>query len=671
MLDTLAFSINIENKATNQSVFFIEPTSDNKPMYIMKGFIEGVYDYIKGSQETQKQTVRGLRALLEIPFLQLSEQGARIILEELHKIEKQLQSGTLDSNAMMQVQKMIRNANFSGANNRAFRESSDKPLSFFLNILNKMTSNDAGRIGKVFPKFLESFNTKELSGKYLHDIDGILLSKENFVEKHTKSGVLYHGTSRESILPIMRAGFFISDETQGTAVFGSGLYTTPDFNLANGYAGTDGFVLELNVNFSNNLRVINIKDISPDILEKLQEEAKEHNIALNQLLRESYGIDILIDGPVIVQNMDAIIRPENIMDIIRFVPDIIKNSDVTLYEKKQLWENYNGIYNMIKFMDNSGRQLVSPLECLEGILAKLKFSELSFMFETSLIHDMLKIYYKEITDASKIHPNIISLTKESYDNFSDVDIFSILSPELKNDENFILLLLKNQRELFYKLPTEMQNNEKFVLSVLKQDVDAFQCIPDRLYKSEQVALCVVNQKPIFLKIFPDEIKNNEKVVLAAIRDNIRALKFASSDLNENKDFLLKVMIIKEWPDVKDYIKEDVYNNIINEYGDNKIELKNKYFSEILKDFLEPKQATSSYLLNSANHKLDILNKKITGVENLFFDYISTLENEKEEVIRVLNESDYTDNFREYIDKLSQVSSDQEKINIDRAKKSSK
>ena len=70
MLDVLAFKLPrlaaINTAGTNS---FREPIGlvDKAPILVIKNFIEGIYDYISTGKTTDKQTVRGLRALLELP----------------------------------------------------------------------------------------------------------------------------------------------------------------------------------------------------------------------------------------------------------------------------------------------------------------------------------------------------------------------------------------------------------------------------------------------------------------------------------------------------------------------------------------------------------------------------------------------------------------------------
>ncbi len=382
MLDALAFRVHNTSNQTHliSAKTFKDPvTNDGTPVLVMKNFIEGIYDYVENGDATQKQTVRGLRALLELPFLQLSAQGKAIITAELRKIEAGLQDGTLDPDAMKQVEKMIRNAHFSGAHNRAFRESDDAPLRIFADIVSKMTPDHTKKIRTAFPKFLEELGNRDTSGRYAKDVGSLLTKPDKFINDHTNKGILYHGTACENLLPILRGGFLISNHTQGMAVCGSGLYTTKDKSTANEYAGVDGFVLELNINKNRELRILDLGNNFPSkLLKQLDDEAKEKACDLNQLLREYYGIDIIINTHVIVQNLESLILPKDFSPIVRA---LAPNPNIELFHNGRsnfLPEliKYDSFYNLANLCGCDVENTPKPLDLLAAFFQGKNINEI-------------------------------------------------------------------------------------------------------------------------------------------------------------------------------------------------------------------------------------------------------------------------------------------------------
>lgn len=435
MLDALAFKLSDKKTGpvSSKHHLFREPIgADKKKVPIIKSFIDGICDYINKGQSTQKQTIRGLRALLELPFLELSEQGKAVIISELRAISEHVRYGTLDPDAMKQVEKMVRNAHFSGAHNRGYRESKDTPLGLFVDIVNRITPTEASKIRVAFPRFLETFDNRTLTGRYQRDVSNALMDIQDFINTKTANGVLYHGTSMENVLPILRGGFIISDKKQGAAVYGSGVYTTPIKEIAQSYAKEDGQILELKINSSKPLSILDVQKLSPIVLAQLTEEADSHDCDLNELLSEKYGVDIVINEHVILQNLDAIWLPKNFAPIVNSMALLLD----TAFSRDQIaWseiEKYESFYHLAAFCGTPLKGIRTPDEV---------FASLCNTAQVNMRDNLGCTLLMNMVQANK--PNWVAyLLKHKKNDLASTDRFNktALNYAFNNTELFRLLL---------------------------------------------------------------------------------------------------------------------------------------------------------------------------------------------------------------------------------------
>ncbi|CAO5680067.1 MAG: hypothetical protein HEEMFOPI_01621 [Holosporales bacterium] len=301
---------------------------------IMTKFINGELQYLNaqnGMPAKDKQTIRGLRALLEIPFLRFDEPSKKIVIDELKNIS------SLSTDAQEQIKKMLRNARLANANNR-FQSpcmGDDDLISVIQNILQEK-----------IPTYLPDQRTKLDQDALPSDMPP-LMPVGDFIKDYTDHGVLYHGTKDlMNLLAILRNGFYISKNGQGIAVQGSGVYTTKKKSTAEGYA-TGGIVLPLTVRTDLDLRILNKDD------KKIQEEWRAMD---NETLAKTYGIDIIIDKHVILQNARVIKKQKNVTDIIRAIQnDMIQKihagNYVNLNQANLVLSPYKGYSLLAKVFD--------------------------------------------------------------------------------------------------------------------------------------------------------------------------------------------------------------------------------------------------------------------------------------------------------------------------------
>lgn len=303
---------------------------------IMEYFFQGNIEYLsgEGQRDPGKQTIRGIRSLLEIPFLDLTPDGKEQLLKELRELHNKIERGdSLSPQALKQFNKMIRNARFEGAGNRFARPRADDEIAQLISKISALASKNEKDIPLV-PEFTqwEKIENRQIPDKA---IDPWLMPVKEFHEQYTHNGKLYHGTPEiDYLLAMIRNGLIASiPGKQGGAAFGTGFYTTPELLTASVYASTQGAVLELPVNKSEQLRVLDYeKFINTPEGKKAQENANSAQQNINQYLAERYHVDVIIRTHPLIMNVAAVTLPKKVEQLVqakistglKSLPDFLK-----------------------------------------------------------------------------------------------------------------------------------------------------------------------------------------------------------------------------------------------------------------------------------------------------------------------------------------------------------
>lgn len=290
---------------------------------IFKTFIKGSFDYLPPSdpdslKDPDKQTVRALRPLLEIPFLVVGK-GKDLLLIDLEKLIAKTREGVaLSPGAYEQFEKMIRNARFEGAHNRFYLpfpedKKADRQIETLVFQLSEASKKGEKNL-PLIPEFVINRNPIGRPDSCDLKKEGLLMDKLEFLIFHTDQGKLYHGTPYlDNILSVIRNGFIISSEKVGSAAKGRGAYATPLQNVAGQYGVPIEFSLKRNVE----PRVLDWQEVQEKpIIKQLVREAEYKKIDPFQYLSEHCNVDIIINEYVLIQNSGIIELPKDIRDII-------------------------------------------------------------------------------------------------------------------------------------------------------------------------------------------------------------------------------------------------------------------------------------------------------------------------------------------------------------------
>jgi hypothetical protein len=290
---------------------FVEPDGHD---YIVDDFLRGTYRYLEPQrgqkrESFEKQVIRGVRPLIELPFLDLDAKSAKQFERELRILIAQLKKdGKLDAKALEQVGKAIRNGRRALGNNRVVRAGSEVEK-----LIRELSDELAARGLERIPEYVDHAPIGLRDPLKKSELNGfpreLLTPIEDFIAKRSTNGILSHGTpTLDNAMAMMRGGIYYSGGRygQGTFMQGGGGYAGSSDEAAKHFE--KGFTLHLEIR--NDPRVNAVID-SP----KFQKWIKTHNIeakakALNmdthQYLQRYHGIDFIAKESVLILNTGAL-----------------------------------------------------------------------------------------------------------------------------------------------------------------------------------------------------------------------------------------------------------------------------------------------------------------------------------------------------------------------------
>lgn len=354
-LDWLAFPV-----TNDMDQKFRFPGGDENQQ-IMTLFLEGQVDYRSPQvalQDSDKQTVRGLRPLMEVPFLKFTPKGMLIMSQELKALilrvteakknvtgiithEMLPEKGILSQGAVDEFGKLIRQARFEGAHNRfvnpirCLSENEIENLVYNLSTeIGGLGGEEDASGGKKLPLIPEFLVNKKISAnrgdKGNLEAQGYLMPVDEFIDICTDKGIVYHGTPEiQYVLRMVLNGLIPSTSKQGSADEGRGFYTVKEIgsgvNTPTHFASTDGLVIPFKIRRNLPLRILDLRsEKGKELLKQLNPDLdtssgfanrywgrKPAANAVFETLVNKYDIDIILYGVTLIQNTAAVEMPKN------------------------------------------------------------------------------------------------------------------------------------------------------------------------------------------------------------------------------------------------------------------------------------------------------------------------------------------------------------------------
>lgn len=514
LLDTLAFEI---IKPENNRKRYGKIKMPDQHQDVIEDFLSGVYEYVQpllleeNSQSTSDESVntrfdenhshnhaiRCLRPLLSMPFIKLKDES--VIIRELRNILEDINNGLpLEAKAKDQFEKMVRNAQFQLAQNRPYREPEGSPLNLALQIAEVVFTKGKGMNDKVrflLPAFLQwlpldtrSVEQIEAISPTYNKLSQYLLSTKDFIELHTNNGILYHGTDASAGLSVLRGGFIVSTDKQGTAAYGPGVYTTPHKHVAGTYSGSEGIVLPISI-ASHNIKIIDWINV-PDTLKKtLEVEARESNYEhVFELLRarDKYGIDVIVHEHVIIQNQAAIVLDQSMKLMFESVFNTLdaelkqdsypKLLDLLMSTSYQTYSNY---YQLFMDIGMGLRRDVHPY----SFLVKYSLNDIVDCYINNpdyFTYEMLKYIIDNVRDDNFKENLLKTIIKVRDEIFNKLDFKSLVNISFGIDPNSFLLskyyvIIKNIESSMSLLSANVvkkgERNDKSLYCLCRDGID--------------------------------------------------------------------------------------------------------------------------------------------------------------------------------------------------------
>lgn len=382
-IDFLAFDI--------QKGRFVEPSTEGE---IANDIVRGLYHYVAPTspdkiEDPAKQTVRGIRPLIELPFLRIANEDRfkselKELIENLPKLESRAVNKVLD-----QFNKATRNARFSAAHNRLYRGKIDSLEQEIEKLLKAFESTQRKN---SIPEFVDRFPLRTHFGEGLNGLPPeLLLQGEAFLER-TGNGTLYHGVPDvEKGLAILRGGLFVSKEGgliedgYTTAVFGRGAYSSPHKQIAQGYAGTNGVTFELGIKDPARTHFLDWQRAKDHpFIQALVKKAEKQNKDPFEVLAREHGIDLILNEHVLIQNSEAIETPSHFRDLVKSYYSLVENPHRDTDSRVEAYKTYRQLHLYAGAMGESRVPPLLPIADFARSLLKVEqepFAVLNALFK--------------------------------------------------------------------------------------------------------------------------------------------------------------------------------------------------------------------------------------------------------------------------------------------------
>ncbi len=401
---------------------FLEPALD---FSVVDDLIAGKYRYListdpKKNRDSLKQTVRGLRPLLELPWIELGK-GSELLFEELQDLNQAFHESKVTENALEQFFKLVRNSRRSGAKNRFWRGS---PGSLEGSIREFLLSAQAKSQRVLVPEFIDQTPLSEKID-LPHDFPRDFLISPNALENEygVHDGQLFHGTPKiDNALAIFRGGLLLSTgKNRGIYVYGRGAYSSVSESTAQNYAGTEGLVFKLKIKNDPRIRILDWeKAENHPYFKKITSTQPAGGLDQTfEILHRRFGIDIIKNNHFLIQNSESIECPKSIGELIDAHGrqlDQEANSIATLH---RLWIEHSKLYNVgLATGETHLKQEPLKPEIFWKLIAE-KFE--SQIRSRKLSTEDIRLLATHVSAANPFFPRLIDLLHEIL-HFSDPEL---------------------------------------------------------------------------------------------------------------------------------------------------------------------------------------------------------------------------------------------------------
>ena len=548
---------------------------------VLENFCSGILTYkpVDHAENPCITTLRMYRSLFELPFLELSQEDNLRFIKDLQEVVSQ---GIHNASQKIQqvFEKIVRNTRFADRLNFEIKnEATDSCILERQKILTKISQKfESSKNLPALPELLPScFRVQELdleSIKLLND-KNLFISPDQFINQYTANGILYHGTpDLKNVIPMIRGNLVISTETQGTAAYGRGFYSTKYPDIAKSYAGSEGQVLHFHVN-QDKLTVVDLNAFPREILDLLIEKSDEKGLDFNEYLAKYLKIDIIINHHILIQNTRCIslgITQENFLEkaifnktksAIEFFKDF-KNEYAKQYSDYELFNHLKNLLLTSALSETISKEAFGELkdtvfrawENADELAVLLVRKNLSFL-ENLLAYPKVRALMNErdfVLEALKQHCHISNHIGTQFKNDREIILavvkedglaLEFASDQLKNDKEIVLAAVEEQGRALEYASDQLKNDKEIALAAIKQTGWSFVYLSDQLKNNKEIVLAAVNQEGLILEYVSNQFKNDRDVVLEAVKKSGLALRYAGDQFKDNEEIVLEA-ILSRW-----------------------------------------------------------------------------------------------------------------------------
>lgn len=262
--------------------------------------------------------------------------------------------------------------------------------------------------------------------------------------------------------------------------------------------------------------------------------------------------------------------------------EAINYISIFLENKKRLFEiikYYSYVFQYISEKNKAKKNFIIQLVNINGLIIKY-LNSVSLKNDIDIVQLAVAqngLSLKYVNDNFRNNIHIVSLAIHQNINAlkyalpetilklvkDDASLYNYISPELKDDHEFIKRLLNVNHSVLSYLPPNILRINSIVYPIITKNGLALKFTDIRQYQ-KQTVLLAVKQNGLALEYAKNNLNDNIEIVSEAIKQNGLALQFASENLKNNIDIVF--MAINENAYALEFASPKVAMEIIKQNG---------------------------------------------------------------------------------------------------------
>jgi len=174
-----------------------------------------------------------------------------------------------------------------------------------------------------------------------------------------------------------------------------------------------------------------------------------------------------------------------------------------------------------------------------------------------------------VSDSLKEDANFILVLLDSDEDLMDAGILKYIPQKLFKDKKFMLELLEIETgisdiNIFEYADKDLVNGKLFLKKAINVNFSVIYDIDEKFLADKEIMMIAVNKHGLTLEQASEELKSDKELVLTAIANYGEAIIYASDQLQSDKEFILKAIRIKTSENVYIDFDAGVFPNLSKE-----------------------------------------------------------------------------------------------------------